>query len=79
MGAPLQVSVSPLAAGQVADVSVEMVSPAATGLYSSKWRMTTPQGNFFGGEYWIVYNQGIYLKSEYTDVIRRNFRIILVV
>ncbi|KAK4323865.1 hypothetical protein Pmani_005502 [Petrolisthes manimaculis] len=54
MGAPLQVSVSPLAAGQVADVSVEMVSPAETGLYSSKWRMTTPQGNFFGDNIWVI-------------------------
>lgn len=32
------------------DVSVQMVAPGHQGLYSSKWRMTTPQGHFFGGQ-----------------------------
>ncbi|XP_064107016.1 protein ILRUN-like [Macrobrachium nipponense] len=50
MGAPSHVTVNSLAAGEVADISIEMVSPSQTGLYSSKWRMSTAQGNFFGGK-----------------------------
>ena len=49
MGAPSHVMVKSLAAGEVADISIEMISPSQTGLYSSKWRMSTAQGNFFGG------------------------------
>ncbi|XP_050719920.1 protein ILRUN-like [Eriocheir sinensis] len=54
MGAPPCVSVSPLAAGEMTDVSVEMTSPACTGLYSSKWRMTTAQGSFYGDTIWVI-------------------------
>lgn len=54
LGAPSHVSVSSLGAGEVADISVEMVSPSQTGLYSSKWRMTTTQGNFFGDTIWVI-------------------------
>ncbi|KAG7164931.1 ILRUN-like, partial [Homarus americanus] len=54
LGAPSHVSVSSLGAGEVADISVEMVSPSQTGLYSSKWRMTTAQGNFFGDTIWVI-------------------------
>ncbi|XP_076063256.1 protein ILRUN [Oratosquilla oratoria] len=55
LGAGERVEVgSPLAPGQFCDVSVEMVSPSATGLYSSKWRMTTTQGNFFGEAIWVI-------------------------
>lgn len=43
-------SVAALGAGECTDVSVEMLSPAEPGLYSSKWRMSTTQGNFFGGK-----------------------------
>lgn len=51
LGAPNQVSIYSLLPGHEADISVEMVSPMETGLYSSKWRMSTSQGNFFGGMY----------------------------
>nr|XP_053635820.1 protein ILRUN-like [Cherax quadricarinatus] len=53
LGAPSHISVSSLGAGEVADISVEMMSPAQTGLYSSKWRMSTAQGNFFGDTIWV--------------------------
>lgn len=46
--------VSILEPGQEADVSVEMASPATTGVYQSQWRMSTPTGLFFGGEYLII-------------------------
>lgn len=36
------------------DVSVQMVAPGQQGLYSSKWRMTTPQGHFFGDTIWVI-------------------------
>ncbi|XP_069945128.1 protein ILRUN-like isoform X1 [Cherax quadricarinatus] len=54
LGAPSHISVSSLGAGEVADISVEMMSPAQTGLYSSKWRMSTAQGNFFGDTIWVI-------------------------
>ncbi|KAG0730403.1 hypothetical protein GWK47_000294 [Chionoecetes opilio] len=54
MGAPSRVSVAPLAAREVADISVDMVSPGITGLYSSKWRMTTAQGSFYGDTIWVI-------------------------
>ncbi|XP_045600869.1 protein ILRUN isoform X2 [Procambarus clarkii] len=54
LGAPSHVNVSSLGAGEVADISVEMTSPSQTGLYSSKWRMTTAQGNFFGETIWVI-------------------------
>ncbi|KAK7082690.1 hypothetical protein SK128_002555 [Halocaridina rubra] len=54
LGAPSHVNVNSLAAGEVADISIEMVSPSQTGLYSSKWRMSTAQGNFFGDTIWVI-------------------------
>ncbi|KAK8385443.1 hypothetical protein O3P69_016335 [Scylla paramamosain] len=54
MGAPPHVSVAPLGAGEMADISVEMVSPGCTGFYSSKWRMTTAQGSFYGDTIWVI-------------------------
>ncbi|ROT78805.1 hypothetical protein C7M84_002477 [Penaeus vannamei] len=54
LGAPSHVSVASLGAGECADVSVEMLSPAEPGLYSSKWRMSTTQGNFFGDTIWVI-------------------------
>ncbi|KAL7648486.1 UNVERIFIED_CONTAM: hypothetical protein RMT77_000392 [Armadillidium vulgare] len=54
MGAPSQVSINPLLPGHEAEISVEMISPMETGLYSSKWRLSTPQGNFFGDTIWVI-------------------------
>ena len=31
------------------DVSMQMVAPLQQGLFSSKWRMSTMEGHFFGG------------------------------
>jgi hypothetical protein len=42
--------VEALLPGQVTDVSVEMHSPANTGVYQSQWRLSTPTGLFFGGQ-----------------------------
>lgn len=36
------------------DVSVNMESPAAPGIYQSKWRMSTATGNFFGDTIWVI-------------------------
>lgn len=40
--------------GQEADISVEMESPAATGVFQSQWRMSTPTGLFFGEVIWVI-------------------------
>lgn len=53
LGAPNKLSINPLLPGHEIDISVEMVSPMQTGLYSSKWRMSTAQGNFFGGKIFL--------------------------
>lgn len=45
------VSVKPLDAGEYYDLSVNMVSPEKTGMYQGQWRMCTPKGQYFGGEY----------------------------
>ncbi|KAA0184961.1 hypothetical protein HAZT_HAZT005157 [Hyalella azteca] len=36
------------------EVSMKMVAPPNKGLYSSKWRMTTHQGHFFGDTIWVI-------------------------
>ena len=36
--------------GAVTDVSVDMVSPSAIGIFQGQWRMTTPTGLYFGGK-----------------------------
>ncbi|KAF2367035.1 Next to BRCA1 central domain [Trinorchestia longiramus] len=36
------------------EVSMKMVAPPHKGLYSSKWRMTTHQGHFFGDTIWVI-------------------------
>ncbi|KAK3102798.1 hypothetical protein FSP39_013980 [Pinctada imbricata] len=46
--------VDPLQPGDVTDVSVEMQSPAAPGVYQSQWRMSTPTGLFFGDVIWVI-------------------------
>lgn len=49
-----RVMVDALQPGQIADVSVEMVSPAEVGTYQGKWRMTTPTGLYFGDFIWVI-------------------------
>ena len=51
LSAPDRVLVGPLLAKMSTDISIEMCSPAEQGTYMSKWRMTTSQGNFFGGNF----------------------------
>lgn len=49
-----RIDVRSLAPGEQADVSVDMTSPAAPGIYESKWRMSTPSGLFFGDTIWVI-------------------------
>ena len=48
------------------DVRVQMISPSRTGIYQGQWRMCTPTGQYFGGEYsdsyvyCTVFNLGAY-------------------
>lgn len=35
---------------EMADVSVQMQSPASPGMYQGQWRMCTATGLYFGGE-----------------------------
>ena len=44
------VSVKSLSAGEFYDLSVNMISPAKTGMYQGQWRMCTPSGQYFGGK-----------------------------
>ena len=33
------------------DVSIQMISPSKNGIYQGQWRMCTPTGQYFGGEF----------------------------
>ena len=44
------VSVKSLSAGEFFDLSVNMISPAKTGMYQGQWRVCTPSGQYFGGK-----------------------------
>lgn len=46
--------VDALEPGQVADVTVEMHSRLASGVYQSQWRMSTATGLFFGEPIWVI-------------------------
>ena len=48
------VPVAPLNPGEVVDISVDMTSPSVPGTYESKWRMATPNGSYFGGQYMLM-------------------------
>ncbi|KAJ8370431.1 hypothetical protein SKAU_G00104590 [Synaphobranchus kaupii] len=39
---------------EVADVSVQMRSPVAPGMYQGQWRMCTATGLFFGDVIWVI-------------------------
>lgn len=54
MGNCERVVVDPLEPGQMADVSLEMVSPAQSGIYQGQWRMSTAIGQFFGEIIWVI-------------------------
>ena len=45
------VPVVPLMPGEITDISVDMKSPTQPGMYESKWRMATPYGAYFGGQF----------------------------
>jgi hypothetical protein len=54
MGGPASVRmVLDVPAGQVVDVSVELVAPAANGTYKGFWRMRNPAGVFFGDSVYL--------------------------
>ena len=46
------IDVVPLHAGNVANISVEMVAPAVTGRARSTWRLQTADGRYFGTKMW---------------------------
>ena len=50
--------VEPLQPGGVMDISVEMISPAITGIYQGQWRMQTTTGMYFGGRYIFFWSSG---------------------
>ena len=45
------VPVTALNPGEITDISDEMSSPSEPGMYESKWRMATPNGSYFGGNF----------------------------
>jgi len=54
LGSQDKILVGALDALQSTDISVEMTSPSVPGMYESKWRMSTAQGNFFGDTIWVI-------------------------
>lgn len=55
--------------GQEADISVDMESPATTGVYQSQWRMSTPTGLFFGGKVFrLVIQSNLAVSNSLPDV-----------
>lgn len=48
------VSVKSLSAGEFFDLSVNMISPAKTGMYQGQWRVCTPSGQYFGDVIWVI-------------------------
>ncbi|GFW45159.1 protein ILRUN [Trichonephila clavipes] len=49
-----RVIVDPLEPLEMADVSVEMISPQSAGIYQGQWRMSTATGQFFGDVIWVI-------------------------
>lgn len=54
LGPTDRVLVDALKPHSTADVSVEMVSPQAPGIYQGQWRMSTATGQFFGEVIWVI-------------------------
>jgi hypothetical protein len=48
--------VSSLEANQECDISIELTSPSAPGIYQSHYRLYTPTGTPFGDPIWLVLN-----------------------
>ncbi|XP_061543859.1 protein ILRUN [Phycodurus eques] len=48
------VMVKSLEPREVADVSVQMRSPASPGMYQGQWRMCTASGLFYGDVIWVI-------------------------
>ncbi|XP_013786782.1 uncharacterized protein C6orf106 homolog [Limulus polyphemus] len=46
--------VKPLKPREVADISIEMVSPDRPGIYQGQWRMSTATGQYFGEVMWVI-------------------------
>ncbi|XP_054717574.1 LOW QUALITY PROTEIN: protein ILRUN-like [Uloborus diversus] len=54
MGHVDRVLVDALEPHEMTDVSVEMISPCASGMYQGQWRMSTATGQFFGEVIWVI-------------------------
>jgi uncharacterized repeat protein (TIGR01451 family) len=53
MGAPSAVNVSPTAAGNTVDISVNIVAPSSFGTHRGYWQLRNPQGTYFGDRIWV--------------------------
>lgn len=63
--------VDALAPGEIYDLSIEMTSPMCTGVYQGQWRMSTPTGHYFGGEFhFSLFCSFFFFKSSYFLMIR---------
>lgn len=54
LGPQEKIPIGVLAPGEMADLSVEMISPEKTGIYQGQWRMCTSIGKFFGEVIWVI-------------------------
>ena len=71
LGPVNMVSVKPLDAGEYYDLSVNMISPAKTGMYQGQWHMCTPKGQYFGGKitFWSLILFGVRGYSVYSIIV----------
>ena len=53
MGAPNAVNIPLTEPGGVADISIDITAPGASGTHRGEWRLRNPQGTFFGEKLWV--------------------------
>ncbi|KAK9497872.1 hypothetical protein O3M35_003782 [Rhynocoris fuscipes] len=54
--------------GQTATIAAELKSPATPGFYTSKWRLATPTGTFFGDIIWVIMSV---TETESSELIKQ--------
>jgi len=64
---PLTKTVNP---GETYDISIDMTAPAAEGIYSGYWHISTPYGGYMGI---AGYNQSLFVKVNVTSKAGRYF------
>jgi Tol biopolymer transport system component len=53
MGTPNEVNIPLTEPGGVADISIDITAPGASGTHRGEWRLRNSQGTFFGDKLWV--------------------------